>query len=57
MTKHPAPEVAQGPEPVYDKILSGYRTFHHPDPFERFRLGGYFGQGKRRPGGRSETVH
>jgi len=34
MTKHPAPEVAQGPEPVYDKILSGYRTFHHPDPFE-----------------------
>jgi len=24
-------DIPQGPEPTYDKIVSGYQTFHHPD--------------------------
>lgn len=27
-------EALQGPEPEYDKVVSGYRTFHHPREFE-----------------------
>ena len=27
-------DIAQGPEPTYDKIVSGFETFHHPDPLE-----------------------
>ena len=30
---------ASGPEPHYDKVVSGYRVFQHPDPF-RFEWGG-----------------
>ena len=25
-------DIPQGPEPTYDKIVSGYQTFHHPNP-------------------------
>jgi homoserine O-acetyltransferase len=24
---------ARGPEPTYDRVVSGYETFHHPEPF------------------------
>ena len=30
MSQKASPDIPQGPEPVYDKILSGYQTFHHP---------------------------
>lgn len=30
----PVPDISQGLEPVYDKVVSGYQTFHHPHPFE-----------------------
>ncbi len=26
-------DIPQGPEPTYDKVVSGYQTFHHPQPF------------------------
>ncbi len=26
-------EIPRGPEPTYDKVVSGYETFHHPDEF------------------------
>ncbi len=26
-------DIPQGPEPTYDKVVSGYQTFHHPHPF------------------------
>jgi homoserine O-acetyltransferase len=26
-------DIPQGPEPTYDKVVSGYQTFHHPDEF------------------------
>jgi homoserine O-acetyltransferase len=26
-------DIAQGPEPIYDKIVSGYQTFHHEGAF------------------------
>jgi homoserine O-acetyltransferase len=29
----------EGPEPHYDRVVSGYSTFHHPEPF-RFEWGG-----------------
>ena len=32
MTQEPLD--ATGPEPAYARIVSGYRTFHHPQPFE-----------------------
>ena len=34
-----APQEPTGPEPHYDRVVSGYETFHHPRPF-RTRLGG-----------------
>ena len=30
----PGQQIAQGPEPTYDKIVSGYQTFHHPNPLQ-----------------------
>jgi homoserine O-acetyltransferase len=29
-----ADDIPQGLEPTYDKVVSGYQTFHHPDRFE-----------------------
>ena len=30
----PDPEIPAGPEPQYDRVVSGYETFHRPEPFE-----------------------
>lgn len=29
----PEHEIPSGPEPRYDRVVSGYETFHHPEPF------------------------
>jgi homoserine O-acetyltransferase len=29
---HPQ-QIPEGPEPRYDRVVSGYETFHHREPF------------------------
>ena len=39
MQRDDSTQIPDGPEPQYDKVVSGYQSFHHPRPF-KFEWGG-----------------